>query len=95
MFVVRGGKLAGADLLGARYDGTIETRDGENSKVKMLAFLPGNLPTIQGGVTPPQGESFEMQFEMRENFLSEQYVRIETDRGPVNAKFIRIRGLDD
>lgn len=95
LFAIRAGVITGADLLGAIYDGRITDEGAAGYKVTIDLKLPPNLPLIQGGTSGPHGDVDQLTFQLPENFLSEAFVRIEGKRGPVNAKFVRIRGFDD
>jgi hypothetical protein len=95
MFVARHGSFVGADMLGALYDGTIVESGGTGYTVTLAVKLPPNLPLIQGGVSGPQGEAFELTFHIPLNFLSEAFIRIDAKHGPLNAKLVKIRAIDD
>jgi hypothetical protein len=93
MLIMRKGKIIGADVLGATYDGSIELTEGELEVTMNVRLLP-YMPRIQGGVSGPFGESEEIIFRLPIDFASRNFVRIDTKRGPINAKLIRIRGID-
>ncbi|TLG75162.1 hypothetical protein [Methylocystis sp. B8] len=95
MFVIRKGKLVGSDMLGAVYDGRIEQDGADAYKVILGVRLPPNLPLIQGGMSGPFGDTYEMSFNLPHEFTSQSFVRIDTKHGPLNAKIVKIRALDD
>jgi hypothetical protein len=95
MFLIRKGVVAGADILGGTYDGSVEPTSNEAYKVKFTTRTPPNLRTIQGGMSGSGGETSEMEFILPVSFLAEPFVRIETSTGPVNAKLVKLRGIDD
>ena len=95
MFTIRHGVIVGADMLGAIYDGQLEEDGTGGYKATLAVKLPPNMSVIQGGTTGPHGDSHHMTFELPTNFLSVDFVRINGKLGPINAKFVKIRGLDD
>lgn len=94
MFVIRHGIIVGSDVLGGMYDGTV-IEDGAGYKVTLIAKVPPNLPLLQGGVSGPDGDNSENTFSLPSNFLSEAFVRIEGKYGPLNAKLVKLRALND
>jgi hypothetical protein len=95
MFVIRHDVIVGSDMLGAVFDGTVTQGEAGGFNVRMSAKLPPNLPLIQGGATGPNGDTSENTFSLPPNFLSEAFIRIEGKQGPLNAKLVKLRDLDD
>lgn len=95
MIVLRKGQVVGADSMGATFDGRYADTDENNLLITLTTTSPPNMPMIQGGVTGPQGELNDISFHIPRDFESRQFIRIETKHGPVNAKLVKLRGLDD
>jgi hypothetical protein len=95
MLVFRGGRIVGADASGFMFDGQYSEPVDNILSVRLSVKAPPNQSLIQGGTTGPQGEQSQLIFEMPRDFSSREFVRIETQRGPVNAKLVRLRGLDE
>lgn len=95
MFFIKDNIIVGADMLGALYDGSINKSSDDEFEVHLGVRLPPNTPTIQGAVTGPHGENQVLSFKLPTGFLNEAFIRIETKTGAVNAKFVKVRDLDD
>jgi hypothetical protein len=95
MFLIRKGIVTGADFLGTIYDGIITPHDSEMYRVTVTSRLPPNITNIQGLTTGPDGDVVELSFTLPHNFLSEPFIRINSKNGPANAKFVKIRGLNE
>ena len=95
MFLLRRGVVAGADIVGGTYDGSIESISNGGHKVKVTTRTPPNLPMIQGGMSGPGGDTSEAEFVLPSTFLAEPFISIETRNGPVNARLVKLRGIDD
>jgi len=93
MLIIRNGKIVGAGAFGEVFDGQYEDGEGILS-VTVLTKSPPNMEAIQGGTTGPDGETDELTFKLPRNFSSQDHFRIETRRGPINVKLVRLRGLD-
>jgi hypothetical protein len=88
------GRVIGADAGGFVLDGEYSDAGVDLVSVSLRIKAPPHAPRIQGGVVGPQGEESQLDFQMSRDFASRQFVRIETQRGPVNVKFVRLRELD-
>ncbi len=95
MLILRHGIITGADLVGAYYDGTYTKNPNNNYDVKLNSTLPPNITLIQGGQSSPQGEISKLNFELEQNFAQKDYISVDTTRGPVNAKLVKLRDIDD
>jgi hypothetical protein len=94
MLVFREGRIVGADAGEVIYDGQYaESPDGTIPVTLSLKFPP-NASLIQGGTADPKGEEAQVNFRMPPDFSSGKFFRVETPRGPVNARLLRLRGLD-
>jgi hypothetical protein len=94
LLVFRNGRLVGADARGVIFDGNYTADQGASHRVKLRVKLPANIHLIQGGTTGPQGETYELTFELPSDFLAQGFIRIEGKHGPVNTKFVRLGDLD-
>jgi len=56
---------------------------------------PPNVLLIQGGVTGPQGEEEKLNFQMPIDFTSKKFIRVETLRGPVNVRLVKLRDFNE
>lgn len=95
MLVFRNGKIAGAGPLGEGFDGHYEDAGSGMLSVSVATKVPPNVALIQGGTTGPDGETNTLTFQMSQNFSTQEFLRIETHRGPINVKIVKVRGLDD
>lgn len=95
MLVFRNGKVVGVDVGGGKYDGTYTDSDVGGYAVKLEISLPPNAALIQGVSTGPQGDSSEISFQLPLDFLSRPFLRIDAKHGPVNAKIVKLRELND
>jgi hypothetical protein len=95
MFLIRRGIITGADFLGTIYDGIITSHESGMYKVTITSRLPPNITNIQGQTTGPEGDVVDLSFSLPSNFLSEPFIRINSTNGPANARFVKIRGLNE
>lgn len=94
MLVFRNGTIVGVDAVGVKYDGTYKDT-GNGFAVKLNVSIPPNTQLIQGVRTGPQTDNSELDFQLSRDFLSQPFIRINTKHGPVNAKLIQLRELND
>jgi hypothetical protein len=88
------GRVVGADAAGFLLNGQYSKKDDAVS-VSLSIKAPPNMPRVQGGLTGPQGEESQLDFDMPQDFASQNFIRIETQHGPINAKLIKLRDLSD
>lgn len=89
------GQIGGADASGVIFDGGY-TKNGNNDyQVDLQVKTPANIRLLQGGLSGPEGISYNLNFELPTNFYLSDFVRIETPPGPINAKFLKIRSIND
>lgn len=92
MLVFKDGIIVGADVVGAKYDGTYtETNAGFAAKLRVS--IPPNTLLVQGPTIGPQGDNWEMDMEFPIDFLSQPFIRINAKHGPVNVKLVKLRDL--
>ena len=95
MVVFRKGHIVGADAGGFKYDGQYSESPTGTLSIALSIKAPPNVQRVQGGTTGPQGEEFSLDFQLPKDFGSQDFVRVDTPRGPVNARLVKLRGLDD
>ena len=94
MFVFRNGRVVGVDIGGVKYDGTY-TDTAAGYAVKLKVVIPPNVSLIQGVTVGPQGDSSELSFELPLAFLEKPFLRVNAKHGPVNAKIVKLRELNE
>ena len=95
LLMFREGIIVGADLVGVSLDGRYSETDDGVVSISLSVKTPPNVPLIQGGTSGPDGLETQMAFRMPHNFTSQPFVRIDGPRGPVNARLVRLRGLNE
>ncbi len=94
MFVFRNGKVVGVDIGGAKYDGTYGDTVGGYA-VKLRIVIPPNVGLVQGVTVGPEGDSSDLGFELPLDFLEKPFLRVNAKHGPVNAKIVKLRELNE
>jgi hypothetical protein len=92
--VFKNGTIVGVDVAEIKYDGTYHDADN-GFTVKLHLSYPPNTLLVQGVSTGPEVETAELDFHLPADFLSQAFVRINAKHGPVNAKFVKLRELND
>jgi hypothetical protein len=96
LLLFRKGHISGADAMGVVFDGGyVEEGQSNSLSVTLDIKTPPNTVFLQGGVSGPQGETQKLQFQLPSDFAQKDFTRIETQRGPVNARLIKLRSLDE
>jgi hypothetical protein len=96
LLVFRNGIVAGVDVGGGKYDGTYyDGATGEGFTVKLKVSLPPNATLVQGVTTGPQGDASEISFQLPVDFLAKPFIRVDAKHGPVNAKIVKLRELNE
>jgi hypothetical protein len=94
--MLRNGMVVGVDVGGVKYDGTYRDGDAGNGfKVKLKVQIPPNAPLVQGVSSGPQGDVSELEFHLPVDFLSQPFIRVNANHGPVNVKFVKLRDLHE
>lgn len=93
MLVFKDGTIVGADSVGVKYDGTY-SEIGDGFAVKLNVSIIPNMPLIQGVNSGPQGDNSELDIQLPVDFMSIPFIRISTKHGPINAKLIKLRELN-
>jgi hypothetical protein len=92
MLVFKDGIIVGADVMGAKYDGTFTESDG-GFAATLRVSIPPNTRLVQGPTIGPQGDDWEIDMQLPVDFLSQPFIRINSKHGPVNAKLVKLRDL--
>lgn len=95
MLVFQNGKIAGAGAHGEGFDGHYEDVGSGVLSISISTKTPPNVALIQGGTSGADGESYTMQLQLPHNFFLKDYFRIDTIRGPINVKIVKVRKLFD
>ena len=94
MLVFRNGQIVGVDASGVKYDGSY-SEVGTGFAVRLKVSIPPNTFLVQGIKTGLQGDNSELEFQLPIDFVSQPFVRVNAKHGPVNAKLVKLRELDD
>ena len=94
MLVFRKGIIVGADNGGVKYDGNYTDTDG-GSALSLTISIPPNTQLVQGVTTGPEQQENQIEFQLPEDFLSQPFITISLKDGPVNVKFVKLRGLHE
>ena|SRR5579872_544029 len=94
MLVFRNGTIVGVDAGGGKYDGSYRD-SGDGFSVKLKVALPPNTLLIHGVSSGPQTELSELEVQLPADFLSQPFIRINAHHGPVNAKLVKLRELNE
>lgn len=92
VLVINNGTIVGADMAGGRYDGTYSespTTGFYDAKIKIT--MPPGTALVTGVLAGPQPLIMEMAITLPANLGGEQPIRMETQTGPVNAIFRKLR----
>ncbi|MGH9350586.1 MAG: hypothetical protein ACRD2G_00205 [Terriglobia bacterium] len=94
MLVFSKGTITGVDAGGVKYDGTY-TDTVSGFAIKLNVFVPPNTFLVQGVTSGPEGDKSQLNFQLPVDFLSQPFIRISAKHGPVNAKIIKLRELNE
>lgn len=94
MFVFRNGAVVGVDIGGVKYDG-VYSDTAAGYVVKLKVTVPPNVGLIQGVTVGPEGDSSDLDFELPLDFLAQPFLRVNAKHGPVNAKIVKLRELNE
>jgi hypothetical protein len=96
MLVLKSGLVTGADVTGTLFDGSYISNDGgRNFYIQSSVNAPPNGVTVQGVNTGPSGIIYNVNFVLPSNFDEVDFLEIQTPLGPVNAKFQKLRSVND
>jgi hypothetical protein len=94
MIIFMARRIIGADAAGFLIDGQYDEGD-DGTSVSLSIKASAKAARVQGGLTGPQGEENHLNFRLPLNFTSHEFIRIETPRGPVNVKLVKLRSISD
>jgi hypothetical protein len=94
MLVFRNGIIVGVDVAGIKYDGTYRDT-GNGFSVSLNLLYPPNTILVQGVSTGPEIEKAVLDIQLPVDFLSQPFIRVSARHGPVNAKIVKLRELND
>ena len=95
IIVFMAGRIIGADAAGFLFDGQY-VEGSEGVSVSLSIKAPPNVLRVQGGLTGPEGEENSIQTSISHRILRpNEFVRIDTQHGPVNVKLVRLRGISE
>jgi hypothetical protein len=95
LIAMRRGRVVGADPMGVRFDGTYQKdKDDVGYDVTVGVDAPAGIELVQGHVSGPTGSRYEIRFGFRDRPDSAPYIRMETPLGPLNVRFVKLRGMD-
>ena len=89
------GRVVGADLGGVLYDGRYVEAPPDAYQIDLVVSIPAGTALVQGDVTGPELETYSLTASLPRDFLTRPFVRIEGKHGPVNARLVRLRRLND
>jgi hypothetical protein len=93
MIAASNGKIAGADPTGVKIDGTYANVDNRYIAELKIAVPPG-AQLVQGEMSGANGRTYDISFTFTERPDAPPFIRVETPYGPLNVKFVRLRGVD-
>lgn len=92
IFVLRSGRMTGADVGGGTYSGSYEAK-GDLLEGAAIATMPPNSRTITGAVVGDAGLSFTVPFQITMAEIGQGYIVLQTPNGPVNAAIRKLQEL--
>ena len=96
LLLIKDGILVGADVGGLKYDGEIEAKpDGTGFSCSVVYVIPAGASLITTANSPTEAMQIPLKFELPIDFAQGAPIRIETPLGPVNARFEKLRSLDN
>jgi len=93
ILLLKDGKITGADVAGALYDGNYSDK-GDNIAIKITLTVPPGVTLVMG--TPPQSKEYSFDFEFslsKKAVESRETVLLHLPPGPVNVIFNQLRKL--
>lgn len=93
VLLLQRGVIAGADVGGVTYDGSFQEKT-DAIDIRLTLIVPPGGTLVMG--TPPQPKEFQFEIASsipKRNIESGEYVTLETEFGPVNVVFRKLRDL--
>lgn len=92
LFILRNGRLTGADAGGGTYSGAYETTNDTLIGTIVVNLQP-NGQSISGKSTGPDGSTFTVPFQLQFQQVGQGYITVQTPSGPINAAIRRLKEL--
>lgn len=92
LFVLRNGRLTGADVGGGTYSGAYDVLEDRISGTAIATMVP-NSQTITGTQVGPDGYTFSVPFEIRFEDIGRGYIVLQTPNGNVSAAIRKLQEL--
>ena len=92
LFVLREGRMTGADVGGGTYSGSYEVTD-EGLLGTAIATMPPNSQSITGAQVGADGYTFSVPFQIRMAEIGRGYIVLDTPSGPVSAAINKLQEL--
>ncbi len=92
VLAINNGIIVGADMMGGRYDGTYKqgaTAGVYDAKIRII--IPPGTSLVTGAIAGTQPLYMDVALTLPENLGGEQPIRVETQTGPVNVIFRKLR----
>jgi len=96
VLLLKGGAIAGADVVGATFDGSyVERPNNQGVVVQVTMRFPAGATPVQTGIPLTQPVSVPVDATLPNDLGNGNAVRVETPLGPVNVVFAKIRDLPE
>lgn len=92
LFVLRDGRMTGADVGGGTYSGSFEVVHDQLIGTA-VATMPPNTQTITGASVGSNGYTFGVPFQIKMSEIGKGYITLETPNGQVNAAITKLQEL--
>jgi hypothetical protein len=94
LLVLSNGKLAGADIAGAVYDGAYEfSPPGDSLHLRITLRAPAGITLVQTGVPLSAPTDMPIEAHLPNDLANGSPLLIETPLGKVNVAFLKIRDI--
>lgn len=94
LFIVGDGIISGVDAGGIKYDGTLTTMEDQSLKGAVRFTLSPGQQLITGAIAASL-QDFIVPLHLPTHFADGAIVEIQTPLGPVNARFEKLRDIDN
>ena len=93
LLALHNGKIVGVDTEGNCIDGAVSQLPNENTFDAEVSLSFVDDGEIVQGQHVPKGYSYQVNFKLSDDFLSREYIELQTPVGPVNASFKFLRAI--
>lgn len=94
LFIMKDGKITGADVVGGVLDGTYSLGEGDSIAFKVTLTVPSGAMLVTGQTAGAAPLSQEISASLPRTFANGQPQAVQTPMGPVNIIFRHLRGLE-